>query len=256
MLYSFFIYKKRNIYNYLIYIDVAGQNLVMSGQKCFIDGQKNICYLSVYGIQCSKYGQKSMVKMAENGQTTAIVIGEKQGIPVYATNPSIPSKDAIARLKKRRLGDEHKGLIIDGTSEILGRGTAVVYEWEEVDTERFVKLFLGGIKKASGLSKTGLSIFEVIYNQMRESPNSDRVMLSFYRASQQIEGLNERTYRRGVRELLEREIIFRSPEEGAFFVDIGCMFNGDRLAFVKGYHLKEVQPELPFLEQSKNREET
>lgn len=189
--------------------------------------------------------------MAEYEQNGVVVIGEKQGIPVYATNPSIPSKDTIARLKKRRLGDEHRGLIIDGTSEILGRGTAVVYEWEEVDTERFVKLFLGGIKKASGLSKTGLSVFEVVYNQMRESPNSDTVILSFYRASQQIKGLNERTYRRGVRELLEREILFRSPEEGVFFVDIGCMFNGDRLAFVKGYHLKEAQPELPLLDQPK-----
>jgi hypothetical protein len=177
----------------------------------------------------------------------SIVVAEKRGFPIYSENPSIPPKGSIAaRAKKRQIGDEQKGLIIDGGSgEILGRGTAVVYEWEEVDSERFVKLFMGGIKKASGLSKTGLSIFEVIYNQMRESPNSDRVMLSFYRASQQIKGLNERTYQRGLRELLQRTILFRSPEEGVFFVDIGCMFNGDRLAFVKGYHLKEVQKELP-----------
>jgi hypothetical protein len=176
-----------------------------------------------------------------------LVVAEKRGFPIYAENPSIPPKGSVAaRARKRQIGDEQKGLIIDGGSgEILGRGTAVVYEWEEVDSERFVKLFIGGIKKASGLSKTGLSIFEVVYNQMRESPNSDRVMLSFYRAAQQIKGLNERTYQRGLRELLQREILFRSPEEGVFFVDIGCMFNGDRLAFVKGYHLKETQPELP-----------
>ncbi len=177
----------------------------------------------------------------------SVVIAEKRGFPIYAENPSIPPKGSLStRPKKRQIGDEQKGLIIDGGSgEVLGRGTAVIYEWEEVDQERFVKLFIGGIKKASGLSKTGLAIFEVIYNQMRESPNSDQVRLSFYRASQQIPGLSDRTYQRGVRELLEREIIFRSPEEGVFFVDIGCMFNGDRLAFVKGYHLKEVQPELP-----------
>lgn len=187
--------------------------------------------------------------MTKNGQDDAVIIQEKQGIPVYATNPSIPGKDAVPRSRKRQIGNEQKGLIIDGGSgEVLGRGTAVVYEWEEVDSERFVKLFIGGIKKASGLSKTGLAIFEVVYHQMRESPNSDQVMLSFYRASQQIKGLNERTYRRGLRELLEREILFRSPEGGVFFIDIGCMFNGDRLAFVKGYHLKEAQPELPLLE--------
>ena len=56
---------------------------------------------------------------------------------------------------------EQKALLIDeGTGEILGRGGAVMYEWEEVDKEGFVKLFLSGLKQASGLS-----IFEVVYNQ-------------------------------------------------------------------------------------------
>ncbi len=46
------------------------------------------------------------------------------------------------------------------------------------------------------------------------------------------------TYFRGLRELLEREFLFRSPYDGVFFVNIRYMFNGDRLAFVKGYKRK------------------
>ena len=55
------------------------------------------------------------------------------------------------------------------------------------------------------------------------------------------------TYRRGLRELLEKEFLFRSPNPGLFFVNIRFMFNGDRLAFVKSYHLKDAnrQRELP-----------
>lgn len=192
--------------------------------------------------------QKTQVKMSENSQNSPLIINEKQGIPVYSSNPSVPPPDGLARRRQKRMGSEEKGLIIDGGSgEILGRGTAVVYEWEEVDKERFVKLFIGGIKKASGLSKTGLGLFEAIYHQMRNHPNSDQVQMSLWMAAQHIKGLNERTYRRGLRELLEREVLYRSPFEGTFFVDINCMFNGDRLAFVKGYKIKKDQPTLPGL---------
>ena len=49
----------------------------------------------------------------------------------------------IARKRKTKIGDDRKGIIInDGTGEIMGDGAAVVYEWEAVDKERFVKLFL------------------------------------------------------------------------------------------------------------------
>ena len=129
-------------------------------------------------------------------------------------------------------------IIEEGTGEILGKGAACFYEFEEVDSERFVKLFLSGVKKAASLSRAGLTLFEFVYNQMRENPNSDKVELSFYAANKAAPGLKDRTYRRGVRELLESEILYRSPSDGVFFVDIRCMFNGDRLGFVNAFHLR------------------
>ena len=181
--------------------------------------------------------------MGHDSQTD-LVISKKRGMPVYASNPSIPSKDEISRSRKARLGDEKKGLVIDGgTGEIMGRGGAIFYEWEEVDRERFVKLFLAGFKQASGLSKAGLSIFEVVYQQMRENPNSDQINLSIHDPATQ--KIPRSTYFRGLRELLEKEFLFRSPFDGVFFVNIRYMFNGDRLGFVKGYHLRDSQPELP-----------
>ena len=63
------------------------------------------------------------------------------------------------------------------------------------------------------------------------------------------------TYRRsrttapisGLRELLDKELVCSAARKTErFFVNIRCMFNGDRLAFVKAYHLKGsgYQPEL------------
>jgi hypothetical protein len=184
--------------------------------------------------------QKNEAKMNKTAQNSTI-LPEKYGIPVYTTNPSIPSESEIKRNKRAQIGTESKGLVVDGGSgEILGRGVAVAYEWEEVDKERFVKLYLAGLKQAAGLSKAGLSVFELVYNELRHNPGRDEIKLS-----QSISPLTPVTYRRGVRELLEKEFIFRSPYDGLFFVNIKFMFNGDRLAFVKGYQLKKDQPILP-----------
>jgi hypothetical protein len=122
----------------------------------------------------------------------------------------------------------------------LAVGGMGFYEFEELDNTRFVKLFLEGVKQAAGLSKAGLFVFELIYRQVQDTPNTDKVELNFYLAAKKIDGLTERTYQRGVRELLDREFLFRSPSDGVFFVNIRYMFNGDRLAFVKGYKRKNT----------------
>ena len=70
---------------------------------------------------------------------------------------------------------------------------------------------------------------------LRETPGRDTVLLS-----QDESPLAPATFRRGLRELLEKEFLFRSPYDGTFFVNIRFMFNGDRLAFVKGYRLKKA----------------
>ena len=134
------------------------------------------------------------------------------------------------------------------TGELKGLGGMGFWWEEEVDSTRFVKLFLDGVKQAAGLSKTGIKVFELVYKEMRLNPGSDEIKLNQYVARDY--GISDRTYQRGVRELLEKEFLFRSPSDGVFFVNIRFMFNGDRLAFVKSYHLKDSaarQQELPLI---------
>jgi len=173
----------------------------------------------------------------------AIILAEKRGVPIYTSNPSILSADEIRKPKRTQLGNDLKGLVVDGgNGEILGHGGAMVYEWEEVDKERFVKLYLAGFKQAAGLSKSGLAVFELVYNQVQDRPGQDTITLSILTS-----GMKKTAYYQGIRELLEKEFLFRSPFDGTYFVNIRFMFNGDRLAFVKGYKLKknDRQAELP-----------
>jgi hypothetical protein len=180
--------------------------------------------------------------MTENSQTSNVV-AEKRGVKIYQSNPSIPSEDEIKRNKRTRIGNEMKGFVVDnGTGEILGHGGAFAYEFEEVDKERFVKLYLAGLKQATDLTKAGLAVFELVYNKLRENPGKDTVLLDALSS-----GMETRTYSRGLRELLDKEFVYRSTNPGMFFVNIRFMFNGDRLAFVKGYRLRKEQPTLPGL---------
>src|SRR5215469_10700280 len=178
-------------------------------------------------------------------------ITTKRGFPVYRTNPSVPHSNGLPTRTKRINVPGGKGAVIvdNTTGELKGIGGMGFWWEEEVDTSRFVKLFLDGIKQAAGLSKTGMSVFELVYHEMRQHPGSDEIKLNQYVARDH--GLSDRTYQRGVRELLEKEFLYRSPSEGVFFVNIRFMFNGDRLAFVKSYHLKDSaarQQELPLLD--------
>lgn len=185
--------------------------------------------------------ERQIVELPENQIST------KRGFPVYRTNPSVPSADGIpTRSRRFQVPGGKASVIVDNsTGELKGIGGMGFWWDEEVDTTRFVKMFLDGIKQAAGLSKTGIQVFELVYLQMRANPGSDEIKLNQYVAKDH--GMSDRTYQRGVRELLEKEFLYRSPSDGVFFVNIRFMFNGDRLAFVKSYHLKGAgrQGELP-----------
>ena len=161
------------------------------------------------------------------------VLTRRRGHPVYRRNPSIPVTDEVGRRRRAQIGTEQKGFIVNGAGEVLGNGVALAYEWEEVDDERFVKLFLSGLKQATGLSKPGLAVFQIVYDQLRDKPGQDTVLLSVLTSD-----LPRNTFYVGLRDLLNRGFLYQSPAEGMFFVNIRYMFNGDRLAFVKAYHRK------------------
>lgn len=197
-------------------------------------------------------GVAALVDVESENKRVAILapnqISTKRGFPVYRTNPSVPNKSGMAtRTKRFHVPGGKASVIVDHTSgEIKGIGGMGFWWEEEVDSSRFVKLFLDGIKQAADLSKTGMQVFELVYHQMRANPGSDEIKLNQYLAKEH--QISDRTYQRGVRELLEKEFLYRSPSDGVFFVNFRFMFNGDRLAFVRSYHLKKPveQPELPF----------
>jgi hypothetical protein len=153
----------------------------------------------------------------------AEILAEKRGVPIYTSNPSVPSPEEIKRPRRIRLGNEMKGLVVDsGSGEVIGHGGAWAHKWEEVDAERFVKLYLAGLRKAAGLSKAGLAVFELVYRQLQDRPGQDTITLSLLTS-----GMKKTAYYSGVRDLLSKEFLFRSPYDGTFFVNIRFLFENE-----------------------------
>ena len=175
------------------------------------------------------------------GSKEIIEIKSKRGFIRYEKNPSIPDAQEISKRKSVRTGNDRKGFVIDGIGEVVGQGVAAFYQLEEVDNDRFIKLFQEGMRQTVGLSKAGATMYGYICLQIQNTPNTDEVKLSYESAYRSGLEISDRVYRNGLRDLLEREFIFESLNPGVFFVNVKFLFNGDRLAFVKGYRRKGVK---------------
>ena len=180
---------------------------------------------------------RKVLKMSLDRQT--LILGERRGIPYYQANPSIPDRDALqTRSRPKQIAAGNKAMIVHpSTGEVLGKASVAFMQGEEVDTQHFVKLYIDGVSGVTGLSKPGATVFEMVIAQLHENPGTDMVNLSSHLAKSK--GIAERTYQRGLRDLQSKEILFASHAEGAFFINIQYIFNGNRLHFVKSYYKKE-----------------
>jgi hypothetical protein len=180
----------------------------------------------------------------------AEVLDTKRGFPVFDRNPSVPAPGSFSmRSKPLRITNGNRIMVVgEDSGEVLGRGHAGFYELKEVDEQQFVKLYAAGVKQTTKLTKAGLQVFELFFHQMRANPQSDRLEMNHYLAKRHGLNISIQTYRRGLRELLEHEFVFRSPIGEVYFVNINFFFNGNRITLAKQYYVKGSveQQELPF----------
>jgi hypothetical protein len=247
--------RKKESHKCLINLRATGKNPVGRGKNPVGRGKKSVAFLPEAAKPIAVTGKNRGAKMDDTGKDVAqlgVVGKSKRGFKRYETNPSVPPAGSLAsRTKRVEVPGGKAAVIIDSSSgEIRGIGGMGFWWDEEVDRGQFVKLFLDGIKQAAGLSKAGMKVFEVVYNQVRRNPGKDKIELNYYLARKYGLEMPERTFRHGLRQLLEKEFIYESLVSEVFFVNIRYMFNGDRLAFVRTYHVKRPadQGELPLAE--------
>lgn len=162
------------------------------------------------------------------------VFGKKDS-PEYEINPSVTIASNTTKVGTRKIMNKtgDKCMIVSESGEILA--PAGFHEIVEVDRTQFVKVYLGGVTAFNDLSSPGAKVFQMVYSYVLDNANTDIVYL-YYKSAK---NMARATFDRGVVELLNKEIIYKSTIPNQFFLNVNYMFNGNRLALVKEYRVKE-----------------
>jgi hypothetical protein len=178
-----------------------------------------------------------MVKQSKGTIKMTEIILKRRGVAIYGENPFLPEINTKTRRITNKRGD--MCLVSSETGEIQS-SVAGFWESQEVDSTKFVKLFVRGVKALKELTGSGTKVFEVLYLRVQESIGKDQIYMSFSAVDQTLTPMSNPTYDRGMRELIEKGFIAATPQQGMFWLNPDFVWNGDRIAFVKEYRKTKI----------------
>ena len=156
----------------------------------------------------------------------------RRGVALYDKNPFMVDVTTRTRRVTNKRGDMM--LVNSNTGEIQSQ-VAGFWEAEEVDSTKFVKLFVQGVKALKELTGAGTKVFEVLYLRVQEEIGKDQIYMAFPSVDQTLTPMSHATYKRGMAELIEKGFVAATPSQGMYWLNPSFVWNGDRLAFVKEY---------------------
>jgi hypothetical protein len=164
----------------------------------------------------------------------ATVLKEK-----HHQNPFMEEKYPIVQIKTKRITNNRGGYMVKSTTGETVSPIAGFWHAEEVDSTKFVKLYINGVKAFSDLSRAGTKVFEFLYMEIQNNIGKDKIYLNFSSIDQNLVKIGKATFYRGLEELVEKKFLAASNSVGWFWLNPDYIWNGDRLSFVKTYIKKE-----------------
>lgn len=148
----------------------------------------------------------------------------------HERNPLLNSREITLKERTVKVGSARDLLDVE-TGEMTN--VNAIYQRKLVDSERFAKVYLDGLSKTFGLSKTSLRVFQSILKLCEK--DTDSIWLNFMTISKLDPDLPERTFYRGLKELLSHEFVAYSDIPNKFWINPHLFFNGDRVKFITEY---------------------
>ncbi len=181
--------------------------------------------------------------MADNEKTLT-----RYGKVVYEKNPSLTGEFNISMKSGKSSKTDDAIVVSSETGEIISTGSFAFIKDELVDKERFCKLYVDGVAAFSELGPAGKTVFKFIYNEISglRGKDTDKVDINYLLVQRWKADLSKRTYERGMSDLLEKGVIFRTLSSDAYYVNVRFIFNGNRLAVINSYRRDDsiIQKEL------------
>ena len=172
-----------------------------------------------------------------------VVLNQLDYSPV--DNPLITPRTVETKHRHVRAGRARE-LVDPLTGEVTA--LSAIHTVEERDDADFVKIFAEGVRAAYGLSRTGMRVFQAILDEYQRTPMNggyaDAVELFWFNngLSGREVGMSEYTFKRGLRELLDKGFI--APKSTSlFWVNPALFFKGDRVAFIREYRRRGARGE-------------
>lgn len=167
----------------------------------------------------------------------------RHGKILYDRNPSLTGEFSLRTATNHTSKIDDAIVVSKDSGEIISTGSFVFMADELVDSEKFCKLYVDGVAAFTELGPAGRRLFGFIYNEISglRGKDRDKVDLNYLLASRFDPKLSKRTYERGMQDLLEKGVIFRSLSADAYFVNVRFIFNGDRLAVINSYRRQHTE---------------
>ncbi|MGZ8220063.1 MAG: hypothetical protein ACXWT0_00295 [Methylobacter sp.] len=165
----------------------------------------------------------------------------RYGKVLYDRNPSLTGEFKMGVKSNMTSKVDDAIVVSQATGEIISTGSFAFIKDEVVDNERFCKLYVDGVAAFTELSPAGKTLFKFIYNEISglRGKDKDKVDLNYLLAKRWDDKLSKRTYERGMSDLLEKGVIFRTLSSDTYYVNIRFIFNGNRVAVINSYRRED-----------------
>lgn len=168
---------------------------------------------------------------------------KRRNTPRYRENPFLKEVAEHTQTGYKKIASKDNSALVvmnKETGEL--QGAAGIWYKEEVERNQFVKLYSDGVAAILGLKSPGKKVFRLVYNQLYGKDGMDKteIILNYDMLSddeQQL--LSRRTFVSGVTELIKSKFIAESYVPTYYFINPSYIFNGNRMAIVKEYIMKE-----------------
>ncbi len=167
----------------------------------------------------------------------------KKGVILHETNPFWRPSEVKVRKKHVTIG---RGFIAKQDSgETID--FAGIYRVEQVDDEKFVKLFTANSGLFFELAKPAQKLLQFVLLAVQERKGKDGIYLSWYEVEQwirteEIKGLSRASYHRAIAELILKFLLAESTKPNFYWFNPHVFFNGDRMVYIQEYRKVVPRP--------------
>ncbi len=161
----------------------------------------------------------------------------------YRENPFLKEVVENAKIGYKRIASKDNAdlaIINRSTGELTG--AAGLWYRAEVEKTEFLKIYADGLAGILGLKSPGKKVFILLYNQLFGHIGKTEIVLHYEAlTAEERKKISLRTFTSGVTELLKAKFIAQSMIPSVFFVNPNYIYNGNRIALIKEFVLKDSE---------------